>query len=161
MTLFKDHLYRPNVGIIVMNAEKKILVGRRCDSLGDDKAPAWQMPQGGIDDGESIEESALRELLEEIGTNNVDIMKVSETWYYYDLPKELAQKLWGGKYLGQRQKWVLAGFKGLDTEINLNTHHPEFYAWQWVTPKDAIHLIVDFKRDLYTQVFAGFTAYLS
>ncbi|MBX9977673.1 MAG: RNA pyrophosphohydrolase [Alphaproteobacteria bacterium] len=156
----KDHLYRPNVGIILINTDKKIFVGRRCDSLRDDKVPAWQMPQGGIDDGESIEEAALRELLEEIGTNHVEVIKVSDDWYYYDLPKALAQKLWGGKYLGQRQKWVLAHFKGTDVDINLNTYHPEFCAFQWVAPRDAIHLIVDFKKDLYTQVLSDFTVYL-
>ncbi len=155
-----NSLYRPNVGIVLVNHEKKVFVGKRYDNKDDlEQNIYWQMPQGGIDEGETPQKAALRELLEEIGTDKTIIIKESTEWYAYDFPPELRYKLWGGAYIGQKQKWFLMQFTGRDADINLNTHNPEFCAMQWVIPEQAIDLIVPFKRGLYQQVFEEFNDY--
>lgn len=150
-------MYRPCVGIVLVNAEKKVFVGARLDTfLAKEFENAWQMPQGGIDPGEKPEETALRELEEEVGTRNAVILSESKDWYAYDLPEHLQGKLWDGKFKGQRQKWFLMRFDGDESEINLQTNHPEFHAFKWVSPEEAIQLIVPFKRDLYKSIFEEF-----
>ena len=143
-----DKPYRANVGIFLLNKDKKVFVAQRLDTPG----PAWQMPQGGIDEGEDPFEAALRELKEEIGTDNAELIYEVPTWMTYDLPPRLQEKLWEGTYKGQKQKWFFLRFLGEDDEIQLDTHHPEFSDWKWVDPKDLPDLAVDFKRDTYAKL---------
>jgi putative (di)nucleoside polyphosphate hydrolase len=152
----EDLPYRPCAGIMLANTEGKVFVGQRVDRAPE--GDAWQMPQGGIDDGEDAQEAALRELLEETGVNPdlVDIIARSREEYFYDLPDELVGKVWKGKYRGQRQHWFLLRFKGSDEDINIETEHQEFSDWQWVTPDRLPHLIVPFKRRLYEAIVAEF-----
>ncbi len=148
--------YRPCAGIMLANMEGQVFVGRRIDSKPE--GDAWQMPQGGIDDGEDPREAALRELCEETGVSAdlVDIIAQSPEEHYYDLPPELMGKIWGGKYRGQRQTWFLMRFKGKDSDVDIATKHAEFSLWQWVAPEQLPHLIVPFKRRLYEAVVAEF-----
>ena len=148
--------YRPCVGIMLLNGEGRVFVGRRKDT-----PDAWQMPQGGIDKGESPRDAALRELLEEIGTDKAEMVAETAGWHRYDLPPHLLGKVWGGKYRGQEQKWLLCRFLGRDGDIDLNTDHPEFDAWQWVAVDDLIARIVPFKRAIYEAVVAEFREHLS
>lgn len=143
--------YRPCVGIMLVNAGGKVFVGRRIDT-----PDAWQMPQGGIDAGETPREAALRELVEEIGTGAAEVVAETAGWLRYDLPSHLVGKVWKGKYRGQEQKWILARFTGTDGDIDLATDHPEFDAWQWVEPDRLAGLIVPFKRQIYEAVVAEF-----
>ncbi len=147
--------YRPCVGILVLNAAGHVFVGQRRDRKG-----AWQMPQGGIDAGETIEHAALRELREEIGTANVTILGVSQHWLRYDLPAHLIGVAWKGRWRGQEQKWLAVRFLGDDTEIDLDTEHPEFDAWRWADPAELPTLTVDFKRPVYEAVLAEFAPLL-
>ncbi len=137
--------YRPGVGIALFNRANQVFVGQRLDNPG----PAWQMPQGGIDEGESPLDAAWREMLEEIGTTQAELIGECEEWLYYDLPPELASKLWKGRYRGQRQKWFAFRFIGEDSEINIRTAHPEFSTWRWIALEEIAAVIVPFKRDLY------------
>lgn len=150
--------YRKNVGIVLMNAEGRVFAGQRIDSLGD----AWQMPQGGIDQGEKPKEAALRELWEETGVRADLVQKLAKTenWVTYDLPAELIGAIWGGKYRGQKQKWFLFRFLGQDSDVNIATDHPEFSVWQWMEPEELIEKIVPFKRAVYEEVFATFRSQL-
>ncbi|MFV9875207.1 MAG: RNA pyrophosphohydrolase [Rickettsiales endosymbiont of Dermacentor nuttalli] len=143
--------YRPGVGIMILNNQKQVLVGKRIDKLN-----AWQMPQGGIDEGESPKKAAMRELLEEIGTNNVEFIAESKEWFYYNVPKYLIPKLWNGQYKGQKQKWFLCKFLGQDSEITLDTEHPEFIEWQWVELSELPPIIVPFKQKLYYKIIKEF-----
>lgn len=118
------------------------------------------MPQGGIDDGEDASTAALRELEEEVGTCNVEIIAESKDWLNYDLPEHLIGKLWGGKYRGQTQRWFLMRFLGSDDEINIQTKHQEFSEWKWVSPSELPEVIVPFKRDLYQKILTEFERYL-
>lgn len=141
---------------MLANTEGKVFVGQRID-----KAPegdAWQMPQGGIDDGEEAEQAALRELVEETGISPglVDVIARSRNEHFYDLPEELLGKIWKGKYRGQRQWWFLMRFKGVDGDINIDTDHPEFSRWQWVSPDRLPQLIVPFKKRLYESLVSEF-----
>ncbi|MBU6394512.1 MAG: RNA pyrophosphohydrolase [Sphingomonadales bacterium] len=150
--------YRPCVGVMLVNGEGRVFVGQRIDSKEGD---AWQMPQGGIDDGEDLHPAALRELEEETGVTAdlVTILAESREEYLYDLPDNLIGKLWGGRYRGQRQKWLLVRFNGADEQIRLDAHsHPEFLAWRWVEPEQLPDLIVPFKRRVYRQVVEEFRA---
>jgi len=144
--------YRPCVGIMLINQDNKVFVGQRLDQI----AEAWQMPQGGIDEGESPEVAALRELKEEVGTDKAEIIAQSRDWLTYDLPADLIGKLWKGRYRGQRQKWLAMRFLGSDKDIDIATHEPEFMAWQWIEPALLPDVIVPFKRDLYVQIVAEF-----
>lgn len=152
----EDLPYRPCAGIMLANTEGKIFVGQRVDRAPE--GDAWQMPQGGIDEGEDVEEAALRELFEETGINAdlIDIIARSRDEYFYDLPDDLVGKVWRGKYRGQRQYWFLMRFKGVDEDVNIETVHQEFSAWQWVAPDRLPHLIVPFKKRLYENIVAEF-----
>jgi putative (di)nucleoside polyphosphate hydrolase len=145
--------YRPAVGIMLVNGRGQVLVARRADMSA---VPAWQMPQGGIDPGETPRQAAMRELEEEIGTCKADILAESRAWMIYDLPAALAESVWGGRYRGQRQKWFVMRFTGCDADIDLATEHPEFDAWRWVSPEELPALIVSFKRQLYTDILIEF-----
>lgn len=145
-------LYRPNVGIMLLNKEGKVFVAQRIDTPGS----AWQMPQGGIDDGEDYQIAALRELEEETSIAHVEILKESDSWYFYDLPPELQGKIWGGNYLGQRQKWFLMRYLGEDSDIDLETSHPEFSSWKWVDPSVLADLAVPFKVGIYQTLVKDF-----
>jgi putative (di)nucleoside polyphosphate hydrolase len=146
--------YRRGVGIMLVNGRGEVWVGRRCDA-----AEAWQMPQGGIDPGETPAEAAIRELQEEIGTDKAEIVAETRSWLCYDLPPEIAAAIWGGRYRGQCQKWFLMRFLGGDADIDLGGEHPEFDAWRWVAPETLPDLIVAFKRRLYCDVLAEFRPY--
>jgi putative (di)nucleoside polyphosphate hydrolase len=145
--------YRHGVGLVVFNPQGLVFAAKRIDT----RADAWQMPQGGIDDGETPEIAALRELEEEIGTNKAEIIASSADWLTYDLPPDIAAKVWKGRYRGQKQKWFALRFTGSDSDINIHTAHPEFDEWRWVRFDDLVELIVPFKRDLYRAVVAEFT----
>jgi putative (di)nucleoside polyphosphate hydrolase len=141
--------YRRGVGIMLFNREGFVFVAKRRDTEGD----AWQMPQGGIDGTEEPRAAALRELEEEIGTKNAELVAETRNWLLYDLPDDLVGKVWGGKYRGQAQKWFAARFLGGDAEIDLAKHHdPEFSEWKWVPMEQLPELIVGFKRDLYRSI---------
>ncbi|MBV8651670.1 MAG: RNA pyrophosphohydrolase [Alphaproteobacteria bacterium] len=147
-----ERAYRPAVGIMLLNDDDRVFVARRIDTV----VEAWQMPQGGIDEGEAPREAALRELEEEIGTAKATILAESRAWLRYDLPAELVGKVWGGRYRGQRQKWFAMRFTGSDTDIDLATEHPEFMDWKWIEPGQLPELIIPFKRQLYRDVLAEF-----
>ena len=136
---------RTGVGIIVLNKENKIFVGKRKDNPGD----KWQMPQGGVDEGEDYITAMKRELMEETSIKNIEIIKEIDKIYQYELPKNLVGIIWKGKYRGQKQKWFITRFLGEESEINLNTKYAEFIDWKWIEPKLLPEVIVDFKKDLY------------
>ena len=136
---------RTGVGIIVLNNNNQVFVGKRKDSPGD----KWQMPQGGVDKGEDFITAMKRELVEETSIKNIKILKEVQNMYQYELPKNLVGIIWRGKFRGQRQKWFITKFLGKDDEINLDTKHPEFIDWKWIDPKDLPEVIVDFKKELY------------
>ena len=150
--------YRPCVGVVLANDEGRVFLGQRADV----EAPAWQMPQGGIDPGETPRQAALRELEEETGLRPDQVRVEAETagWLRYDLPAEMVPRLAGGRFRGQEQKWVLCRLVAPDTAINLQTAHPEFRAWRWATPEEAIAEIVAFKRPIYEAVLAEFAPHL-
>lgn len=150
--------YRPCVGIALTDGVGRLFAGQRLDS----DSPAWQMPQGGIDKGEDPVSAALRELEEETGIRPDRVRFLAETpgWVTYDLPPELLGVIWGGKYRGQKQKWVLLEFLGAESEIDLQTDHPEFSAWRWVPPEELVAGIVPFKRAVYEEVVAAFRPFL-
>lgn len=147
--------YRPCVGMLLLNPQDRVFVGRRIDTAkeGDN---IWQMPQGGIDKGETPEAAALRELQEEIGTGKAEIIAESRQWLHYDLPDHLVGKVWKGRYRGQKQRWFALRFLGRDEDIDLETPHPEFDAWQWVDLDDLPGLVIPFKRDTYRAVVSEF-----
>ncbi|MSO73365.1 MAG: RNA pyrophosphohydrolase [Rhodospirillaceae bacterium] len=144
--------YRRGVGIVLVNSHGRVFVAQRIDT----KEPAWQMPQGGMDTDETPRAAALRELLEEIGTDKARIIGVTRNWLRYELPAELQRKMWGGKYLGQEQKWFLMRFTGRDGDIDLDTAHPEFRTWKWLPFAQLPRVIVGFKRELYRQIVTAF-----
>lgn len=148
--------FRPGVGVMLLDPGNRVFVGRRIDVGGDN----WQMPQGGIDAGETPREAAFRELKEEIGTDRAEIVAETPGWLSYELPPELAGRAWKGKYRGQMQKWFAMRFTGRDDDIRLDMDHPEFDAWKWVPPEELPRLIVPFKRQLYTDILREFAAVL-
>ncbi|MEO6582665.1 MAG: RNA pyrophosphohydrolase [Sphingomicrobium sp.] len=149
-----DHLYRRGVGVMLLNVDGKIWAGRRIDNTDE----AWQMPQGGIDNGEKPWATALRELEEETGIPPRLVERIAKCpeRLRYDLPAELQGKLWGGKYKGQLQDWYLCRFLGEDSDVDIATADPEFCDWKWVAPAELLDLIVPFKRDLYQRLLAEF-----
>ncbi|MFM7631613.1 MAG: RNA pyrophosphohydrolase [Alphaproteobacteria bacterium] len=142
--------YRPCVGIVLLNPHNRVFVGRRLDS----RQRAWQMPQGGIDAGESVAQAANRELFEEVGLNTAEIVHILPEVYRYDLPESVRARLpWGQTYIGQEQTWVIARHRGSDKEINLKAHTPpEFCAWRWCNLQDLPDIPVSFKRSLYQRL---------
>lgn len=147
-----DDGYRLGVGIMLLNKRGKIFVGQRIDV----NEEAWQMPQGGIEEAETAREAALRELQEELGTSNAEIIAETKTWFCYDLPAEFLEGSRHGRWRGQQQKWFLMLFRGQDSDIGVATETPEFSQWQWVTTDRLIELIVPFKRQLYLRVLQEF-----
>ena len=148
--------YRPCAGMMILNRKGQVFVGRRLDMVSE----YWQMPQGGIDDGEAPLEAALREREEEIGTRDVELIHSLDEWLTYDLPDDLIGKVWKGKYRGQKQKWFLFRYLGEDQDINIVTRHPEFSEWKWATVSEIPQLIVPFKRDLYETIIQRFASSL-
>lgn len=144
--------YRPCVGIMLFNANGHVFVGQRRDRM----VEAWQMPQGGVDQGEAPTDAAMRELKEEIGTNNAHIVSETVDWLAYDLPDELQGKVWKGRFRGQIQKWYLMRFLGKDEDVNLETAEPEFRTWRWARPEELVGLAVPFKQGIYTEVIRRF-----
>ncbi len=137
---------------MLLNPANLVFVGCRIDQ----SAENWQMPQGGIDEGEDPRTAAMREMYEEIGTNKAEIIAESREWLNYDLPPDLIPRVWGGRYRGQKQKWFACRFTGTDGDIVLDRHKPEFNAWKWAPMTEIARLIVPFKRPLYTQILAEF-----
>jgi len=152
-----DTQFRPGVGVMLVNGIGQVFVGKRVDMIEE----AWQMPQGGIDGDETPIIAAMRELPEELGTANVEVVAESSRWLQYELPSSLQGRAWGGQWRGQRQKWFLMRFLGDDCEINIATDHPEFSDWRWVAPERLVELIVSFKRRLYLDIVEEFADFLS
>ena len=149
--------YRPCVGIMVVNRAGHVWVGQRSDMQGDAEGPGrwWQMPQGGIDDGEEPRTAAMREVWEETAMRSLSILGETSDWVTYDLPPELIGVAWGGKYRGQRQKWYAMRFTGDETEIDIGPregHDVEFCAWRWSPVTDLVDAIVPFKKKVYETV---------
>jgi putative (di)nucleoside polyphosphate hydrolase len=155
MPSISDLPYRPCVGIMLFNADGKVFVGNRLDQT----VESWQMPQGGIDKGETPKDAVLRELKEEIGTKKAEIIAEMDGWVTYDLPEHLVGIAFHGKYKGQRQKWFALRFTGKESDIDLTSHDPEFSDYRWVTLEELPDLIVPFKRETYKSVIAALGQY--
>lgn len=151
--------YRPCAGVVLVNPEGLIFAGQRIDNA----VEAWQMPQGGIDPGEDPRTAALRELREETGVSPhlVTVLAESPDWIHYDLPEEMLGRIWQGRFGGQVQKWFLMRFHGDDADICIETEHPEFHRWAWLTATEISARIVPFKLAVYRRVFADFAAHLT
>ena len=153
---YEKRPYRPCVGIFLINSKKHIFAGQRIDN----HLEAWQMPQGGIDEGEDVTTACFREMKEEIGTDKATIIAIHSRWLNYDIPEALANKLWHRKYRGQAQKWVALKFQGTDSDINIVTPIPEFSNWRWVNPENLTSLAAPFKRTVYEDVLSEFKSYI-
>ena len=155
--IYSEHYekgWRLSVGIVLLNNSNKVFIGERIDNQG-----SWQMPQGGVNisKNEKLEDAAKRELYEETGVKKAEIFLTSNDWNYYYLPGFLSKKLWGGKFIGQKQKWFLFAFKGNDSDINLDvSKKPEFSNWKWVFPHEVMDHIVNFKKEVYEKVLKEF-----
>lgn len=148
--------YRPCVGIMLVNKENMVFIAQRLDHPSE----AWQMPQGGIEEGEQPEIAVFRELKEEIGTNNAEILAKAKKQYKYEIPTPLSGRLWKGKYRGQIQTWFLMRYLGSEEDIILETEHPEFIAWRWATLDELVDLAIHFKREVYASIVEEFRPYL-
>ena len=155
MSKLKELPYRNGVGIMLINDNKKIFVGKRIDNKS-----AWQMPQGGVDQDENIVDAVKRELKEETGVSSIKIIKKSDKIYTYDLPDYLLGKIWKGRFKGQKQTWFLAQFLGTDDEINLDQKNAEFKEWKWVGINELPDLIVPFKKNLYQELVKEFETFI-
>ena len=144
--------YRRGVGVTLLNDKGGVFVARRIDFPDG----AWQMPQGGIDEGELPHETAFRELREEIGTDSAEILAESAGWYRYDLPEEVLRRWGRGPWRGQEQKWFVMRFKGDDSDIDLATEHPEFSDWKWASVRELPEMVVSFKRQVYVDLLSEF-----
>ncbi|MCK4938849.1 MAG: RNA pyrophosphohydrolase [Rhodospirillaceae bacterium] len=146
--------YRLGVGAMILNNDNNVFVAKRIDTPGE----AWQMPQGGIDEGEDPDVAVFREVEEEIGTAKCEIIAKSSSWLTYEIPNNIRSKVWNGKYRGQKQKWYAMRFVGKDSDIILDAHHhPEFSEWKWAEINSLSDLIVPFKRELYNKIVAEFS----
>tara|TARA_Y100001970_G_scaffold264786_1_gene351737 strand:+ start:236 stop:715 length:480 start_codon:yes stop_codon:yes gene_type:complete len=145
---FKNLPLRTGVGIVLLNNENQIFVAKRIDNPKN----FWQMPQGGVDNGEKFYNAAIRELEEETGIKNVSLIKEIEGSITYLLPDHLLGIIWKGKYKGQKQKWYIMKFKGKDNEVNLKTKKPEFLEWKWTSVESITDTVVDFKLDVYKKI---------
>ena len=145
---FKHLPLRIGVGIVLLNSDNKVFVGKRIDN----PVNSWQMPQGGVDKNENFLQAAKRELEEETSIRTVEVIKELKEWMTYDLPKNLLVKLWKGKYRGQKQKWFIMKFLGKNDEINIRTKKPEFLDWKWIHPSDLPGVAVNFKVNIYKKM---------
>jgi putative (di)nucleoside polyphosphate hydrolase len=148
---------RTGVGIVVLNSQDKVFVGKRKDNPFD----KWQMPQGGVEPNEPLLVALKRELEEETSIKNIEILKEFNQWLEYEVPKNLIGKIWKGKYRGQKQKWFIVRFTGEEKEININTKHPEFIEWKWVNMNLLPDLIVNFKKHVYKNVLIELKKYIN
>ena len=148
MNLKSNLPLRVGVGAIVLNNENKVFVGKRKDN----PVNKWQMPQGGVNDGERLVDAMKRELQEETGIKNIKILKEIDGWSEYELPEYLIGKIWKGKYRGQKQKWFVVKFLGKDNEINLKTSNHEFIEWKWIDIESLPGVIVEFKKKVYEEL---------
>jgi len=148
----EDLPYRPGVGLMLLNGKNEVFVGRRIDQT----VESWQMPQGGVDKGETAEQAALRELQEEVGTGKAEIIGTLPGDFKYDLPDHLIGVALHGKYRGQKQTWFVLRFTGQDSDIDLTTHEPEFAEWRWAKLEELPSLIVPFKRAIYAEILAAY-----
>tara|TARA_B100000941_G_C28498672_1_gene552598 strand:- start:378 stop:848 length:471 start_codon:yes stop_codon:yes gene_type:complete len=148
---------RDGVGAIILNENNKIFVGKRKDNPID----KWQMPQGGVDNGENYLTAMKRELLEETSIKSIEVLKEIDGFFEYELPKNLIGIIWKGKFRGQKQKWFITRFVGSENEINLKTKHPEFIEWKWVLPDELPNLIVDFKKNMYLNLLRNIKKFIN
>lgn len=148
---------RNGVGVIIFNKKKEVFVGKRKDN----PVNKWQMPQGGVNDGEDYISAMRRELFEETSIKSIKILKEIEGLFEYELPENLVGVVWKGKFRGQKQKWFMANFLGQEEEIDLNTRYPEFIEWKWISPDKLPEVIVDFKRDLYLKLLKEIKNFLN
>lgn len=158
-----DLPYRPNVGAVLFNRAGLVFVARRAD-MPNAEGPAggWQLPQGGIDEGEDPRSAVLRELEEEIGTRKAEVIGEHPEWLTYDLPSNLVGIAWRGRYRGQRQRWFAMRFLGEDSDIRLDLDpHPEFDAWRWIALRELPSLAVSFKRPIYEVLVQSFGPFAS
>ncbi len=149
--------FRPCVGIVLINQAGLVFIGERRGMAGDN----WQMPQGGIDEGERPVDAAKRELLEETGVEKVDVLAESSSWHCYEVPKERRPKYWQGRYIGQCQRWFAFRFLGEDGDIDLDLHEPEFSLWRWAATKEILDTVVSFKHEVYKTVLEEFRPFLA
>ena len=153
----RDLPLRIGVGIVILNSKNKIFVGKRLDNPFD----KWQMPQGGVDLDEPLLVAMKRELKEETSIKNIEVLKEFDQWFEYELPENLIGKIWKGKYRGQKQKWFIVRFIGLENEININTKYPEFIEWKWINMILLPDLIVSFKKNIYKKVLDELKKYIN
>ncbi len=147
---------RTGVGVVVLNNENKVFVAKRKDNPVD----KWQMPQGGVDNGEDYISAMRRELLEETSIKSIKVLREIERFFEYELPEKLVGIIWKGKFRGQKQKWFIVRFTGNESEINLRTRNPEFIEWKWICPDQLPEVIVDFKKDLYLKLLKKIKSFI-